>query len=103
MKSLRRLRHFSIYWYNYFGRLLNINLRTTNMNRTHQLVLGGSGSDIFLSGFRGMPKVIRNKNTRQSFWMKRVEGDFVILEPTSGSEISIPGSALTTESWEVIS
>lgn len=72
------------------------------MTENLQLVLGGTGSDVFLAGFVAPPKVVRNKHTGQSFWLKSVEGDTVTLEPISGSEVVVSAKNFDTESWESI-
>lgn len=47
-------------------------------------------------------KVVRNKNTGQSFWVRGRSGNNVELVPIQGEDLLVPENQFTAESWEVI-
>lgn len=61
------------------------------------------GQRNFVIDFAGLTKkVVRNKNTGQSFWVRgRHEGNLELV-PIQGEDVLVPETSFNRESWEII-
>lgn len=57
----------------------------------------------FLIDFPALTKkVVRNKNTGQSFWVRGRNQGNLELVPMQGEDVLVPEHAFSMESWEII-
>lgn len=68
-----------------------------------QLDIAPGGQRKFLVNVAGhQNKVVRNKNTGQSFLIRGSNQGNVELAPVQGEDVLVPINSFTRESWEVI-
>lgn len=61
------------------------------------------GKRMFFVDFQGLTKkVVRNKNTGQSFWVRGFHQGNLELVPIQGEDVLVPEKSFSTESWEII-
>lgn len=61
------------------------------------------GQRVFFVDVAGITKkVVRNKNTGQSFWVRGSHGGNIELVPIQGEDVLIPEAAFTPECWQVL-
>lgn len=61
------------------------------------------GQRVFLVDFASLTKkVVRNKNTGQSFWVRGFHQGNLELVPIQGEDILVPEKSFTLEAWEII-
>lgn len=62
----------------------------------------GSPRVFFVEPIGVKQKVVRNKNTGQSFWVRGCNDGNVELVPIQGEDLLIPVGSFNAESWQVI-
>lgn len=68
-----------------------------------QLDISPGGKRNFVVDFAGLTKkVVRNKNTGQSFWVRGHHQGNLELVPMQGEDILIPEHSFSLDSWEIV-
>ena len=68
-----------------------------------QLSTAPGGKRSFILNIAGATKkVVRSKNTGQSFFVRGQDQNCVMLMPIQGEDYLVPKESFTSDSWEVI-
>lgn len=68
----------------------------------HVVSSGGNNRHIVVQNFAPRSRVVKNKNTGQSFRVVGKNDSVLELEPMQGSEVLVNVGDFTSESWEII-